>query len=39
MPEKLQARKQEVCDVGGGQGLCGSSEELVKVCYLELSQQ
>lgn len=39
MPEKLQARKQEVCGVGGDQGLCDSSEELVKVHYLELSQQ
>lgn len=29
MPEKLQARKQEMCDVGGGQGPSDSSEELV----------
>jgi len=39
MSEKLQARKQEVWDVGGGQVLCYSSAELVKFCYLELSKQ
>ena len=39
MSEKLQARKQEVWDVGGGQVLCYSSAELVKVCYLDHSQQ